>query len=162
MTAEGGSDECLQCGLCCKIFGDRIQPTLENLFSWMEDGREDILSFFMACLEDGRWVRCTEIAPGDLSGIHAVELRDPATGGYLPVCPFLKRVAKNRYLCGIHAVKPEQELPAMDLGRDLLQPVQGTEKEGGVFVGAHFRIRREASCLPVSAQGYGRPKTLVS
>ncbi|OPX66955.1 MAG: hypothetical protein A4E36_01780 [Methanoregulaceae archaeon PtaB.Bin009] len=107
MTAEGGSDECLQCGLCCKIFGDRIQPTLENLFSWMEDGREDILSFFMACLEDGRWVRCTEIAPGDLSGIHAVELRDPATGGYLPVCPFLKRVAKNRYLCGIHAVKPE-------------------------------------------------------
>ena len=28
-------------------------------------------------------------------------------GGYLPVCPFLKRVAKNRYLCGIHAVKPE-------------------------------------------------------
>lgn len=101
------ADGCLQCGLCCKIFGDRITPAPENLFSWMEEGRDDILRFFMACLDDGRWVWCTELSPQDISGIHAVEMRDPSTGGYLPVCPFLWRIEKNRYICGIHALKPE-------------------------------------------------------
>lgn len=101
------ADDCHQCGLCCKIFGDRITPAPENLFSWMENGRGDILRFFMACLDDGRWVWCTELSPQDISGIHAVEMRDPSTGGYLPVCPFLLRIEKNRYICGIHALKPE-------------------------------------------------------
>jgi len=100
-------DECLQCGLCCKIFGDRISPTVENLYLWLECGRHDILRYFMACREGGQWVSCTSLAPSDLSEIHAVEMRDPETGGYLPVCPFLRRVSKSRCLCGIHAVKPE-------------------------------------------------------
>ncbi|OPX66615.1 MAG: hypothetical protein A4E37_01836 [Methanoregulaceae archaeon PtaB.Bin056] len=101
------ANDCLKCGLCCKIFGDRITPAPENLFSWMENGRGDILRFFMACLDDGRWVWCTELSPQDISEIRAVEMRDPSTGGYLPVCPFLRRIAKNRYICGVHAQKPE-------------------------------------------------------
>lgn len=100
-------DDCLQCGLCCKIFGDRIAPTVENLYAWLEGGRHDILRFFMACREDGTWVPCTDLAIPDLGEIHAVEMRDPDTGGYLSVCPFLRRVSKNRYLCGIHTMKPE-------------------------------------------------------
>jgi Fe-S-cluster containining protein len=34
-------------------------------------------------------------------------MRNPDTGEYMTVCPFLRRVAKERYLCGIHKVKPE-------------------------------------------------------
>ncbi|HOT02810.1 MAG TPA: YkgJ family cysteine cluster protein [Methanolinea sp.] len=101
------ADYCLQCGLCCKIFGDRITPAPENLFSWMEDGRGDVLRFFMACLDDGRWVWCNELSPRDISGIHVVEMRDPSTGGFPTVCPFLRRVAKDRYICSIHELKPE-------------------------------------------------------
>jgi len=100
-------DECVQCGLCCKIFGDRISPTPENLYAWMRDGRDDALRYFAACLENGKWVRCTELAPEDLGNVHCIEMRDPVTGGYLPVCPFLRRVSKNRYLCGIHTIKPD-------------------------------------------------------
>jgi len=104
---EQDPDECLQCGLCCKIFGDKIYPTPENLYSWLVSGRDDILRFFVACREDGKWVPCTELVLSDLGDVRAVEMRDPDTGGYLAVCPFLRRVSKSRYLCGIHTMKPE-------------------------------------------------------
>lgn len=107
MESDQDPDECMQCGLCCKIFGDKIFPTQENLYSWMTGGRTDILRFFMARRSDGGWVPCTELSPSDLGDVHAVEMRDPSTGGYLPACPFLRRVSRSRYLCGIHPEKPE-------------------------------------------------------
>lgn len=108
MDIGGETDEgCAQCGLCCKVFGDRITPTVMNLYSWMEQGRTDILRHFSACREDGTWINAADLAYDDLGDIVAIELRDPSGGAYPPVCPFLRRVGRTRYICSIHTVKPD-------------------------------------------------------
>jgi Fe-S-cluster containining protein len=104
---EPEDEPCEQCGLCCRIFGPGISPTAANVYAWIEQGRTDILRWFVACREDGTRVAGTELQAGDLGTVVSFEMRDPGTGGYVTVCPFLRRVAKERYLCGIHAVKPE-------------------------------------------------------
>ncbi len=108
MDERASDDEpCEQCGLCCRIFGPGISPTTENLYSWMERGRTDILRWFLAFRENTEPVRCTDLRPEDLGSVVTVEMRDPATGDYVTACPFLRRVSRQRYLCGIHDVKPE-------------------------------------------------------
>lgn len=104
---EENDEPCEQCGLCCRIFGPDIAPTPANVWLWIGQGRRDILQYFVAFLESGGSVRCTDILPEDLGDVAWFELRDPRTGAHVTVCPFLTRVAKRRYLCGIHAVKPE-------------------------------------------------------
>lgn len=100
-------EPCEQCGLCCRIFGPGIAPTASNVFVWIEQGRSDILRHFIALRENDEPVRCTNLAPEDLGGVITFEMRDPITGGHVTVCPFLRRVTKDRYLCGIHPVKPD-------------------------------------------------------
>jgi Fe-S-cluster containining protein len=104
---EENGAHCRQCGLCCKIFGDSISPTIENLFHWMEDGRVDILRYFSGCSADGIWVNCADLKPEDLGELISVELRDPVTGEHLPVCPFLQRMGRKKYHCAIHDTKPD-------------------------------------------------------
>ena len=104
---DEGTPECAQCGVCCKIFGDSISPTIENVYRWLEDGKIDILEHFSACMADGSWKKCSDLQACDLSGVVSIELRDPKTGGFVSCCPFLRHVSKNRYLCGIHLSKPE-------------------------------------------------------
>ena len=108
-TEEPGNEEepCKQCGLCCRIFGPGIAPTPANLYVWMEQDRKDILSWFVAFREGEGPVNCAELRPEDLGDIAVIEMRDPATGNFVTVCPFLKRLSKTRYICGIHAIKPE-------------------------------------------------------
>ena len=112
MTGDGNGtgdqgDECEQCGLCCRIFGNSITPTVMNLYSWIEQGRADILRHFVASKEDGTTVNCTDLLAADLGEIVLIEMRDSLTGEYPTVCPFLARVKKERYRCGIHQVKPD-------------------------------------------------------
>ena len=104
---DNQSDDCDQCGLCCRIFGNSITPTVMNLYSWIEQGRTDILRHFSAAKEDGTRVNCADLIPEDLGSVVLIEMRDPKTGGYPTVCPFLQRINKEKYLCGIHQVKPE-------------------------------------------------------
>ncbi|MGD0081274.1 MAG: YkgJ family cysteine cluster protein [Methanoregula sp.] len=98
---------CEQCGLCCRIFGPGIMPTVPNVYVWMEQERTDILRWFVAFMETGTPVNCAGLRAEDLGNVVAVEMRNPDTGEYVTVCPFLRRVAKERYLCGIHQLKPE-------------------------------------------------------
>jgi len=100
-------EPCEQCGLCCRIFGPGIAPTAANVYVWIEQGRIDILRWYIAFMEGGTQVPCTSLTAEDLGSAVSFEMRNPETGDYMPVCPFLRRVAKNRYLCGIHTVKPE-------------------------------------------------------
>ncbi|HUU76374.1 MAG TPA: YkgJ family cysteine cluster protein [Methanoregulaceae archaeon] len=100
-------EQCEQCGLCCKIFGDNISPTPMNLYHWIENGRVDILRFFTGWRSDGSRVNCAELKSHDLGDIISIEMRDPESGGYLPVCPFLRRIKKRKYICAIHERKPE-------------------------------------------------------
>jgi len=102
-----GEEPCEQCGLCCRIFGPSISPTPENLYTWMEQGRKDILSWFVAFRQEGPPVNCADLTPADLGDVVFTEMRDRETGNYVAVCPFLKRVAKKRYLCAIHSIKPD-------------------------------------------------------
>ena len=104
---ESGHEVCEQCGLCCKIFGDSISPTAENLFFWIEEGRQDILQYFSALKPDGTWVSCADLRPDELDDLVTVEMRDPVSHEYLSACPFLHRVGRKKYLCRIHDVKPE-------------------------------------------------------
>jgi Fe-S-cluster containining protein len=99
--------ECLQCGICCKVFGDSISPTVENLYRWLENERSDILKHFSACMPDGSWIACSHLRVGELHDVVSIELRDPETGGYASVCPFLLRISKQKYICAIHSEKPE-------------------------------------------------------
>ncbi|NYT16463.1 MAG: YkgJ family cysteine cluster protein [Methanomicrobiales archaeon] len=101
------SEECEQCGLCCKVFGDRITATVMNLYSWMEDGRTDILRHFSAGMANGTRINGADLAPEDLGDVMTIELRDPERGGYQAGCPFLRRVERTRYICSIHTVKPD-------------------------------------------------------
>jgi Fe-S-cluster containining protein len=67
----------------------------------------DILRHFSAVKEDGTRVNCAALLPEDLGAVVLIEMRDPLTGEYPTVCPFLQRAKKEKYLCGIHQVKPE-------------------------------------------------------
>ena len=100
-------DPCEQCGLCCRIFGPGIAPTAENVYIWMEQERTDILRWFVAFRENNTPVNCADLQPEDLGNIVSFGMRNPDSGEYVTVCPFLRRVTKERYLCGIHPVKPE-------------------------------------------------------
>jgi Fe-S-cluster containining protein len=100
-------EPCEQCGLCCRIFGPGIAPTAENVYIWIEQERTDILRWFVAFREKDTPVNCADLRTEDLGNIMSVEMRHPDTGEYVTVCPFLRRVTKERYLCGIHQVKPE-------------------------------------------------------
>ena len=61
-------EPCEQCGLCCRIFGPGITPTAANVYLWMEQGRTDILRWFVAFMEDGSSVPCPASPPG-ISGM---------------------------------------------------------------------------------------------
>ena len=101
-------EPCEQCGLCCRIFGPGIAPTAANVYAWMEQGRTDILRWFVAFVENGSTTgQVPDLAVDDLGGVVVFEMRDHSNRRVMSVCPFLRRVAKERYLCGIHAVKPE-------------------------------------------------------
>jgi Fe-S-cluster containining protein len=100
-------EPCEQCGLCCRIFGPGIAPTPANVYVWIGENRTDILRWFVAFMDNGTTVNCTNLSSEDLGNVVSFEMRHPETGEYLAVCPFLRRVAKTRYLCGIHLVKPE-------------------------------------------------------
>jgi Fe-S-cluster containining protein len=89
------------------VFGDRITPTAENLYSWMENERSDILKFFRVRTASGADIRADTLSRDDLSDIVSVEMKDPETGRYLPCCPFLRRESRNRYSCSIHTVKSD-------------------------------------------------------
>jgi Fe-S-cluster containining protein len=100
-------EPCEQCGLCCRIFGPGIAPTAANVYLWMEQGRADILRWFVAFMENGAAIPCTGLLSEDLGNVVSFGMRHPDTGDYVTVCPFLRRVEKTRYLCGIHTVKPD-------------------------------------------------------
>ncbi len=100
-------EPCEQCGLCCRIFGPGIAPTPANVYIWIEQGRIDILRWFIAFKEKSTPVNCADLRAEDLGDIVYFEMRHPDTGEYVTACPFLRRVTKDRYLCGIHLVKPE-------------------------------------------------------
>lgn len=99
--------DCDQCGTCCKVFGDSISPTIENIYQWLTNNRSDILRHFSACFSNGTWINCNELLPEELGDIITIELRDPDTGALASACPFLKRATKTRYICSIHMAKPE-------------------------------------------------------
>jgi Fe-S-cluster containining protein len=107
MTSTDNGIDCDQCGICCKVFGDSISPTIENIYSWLTNDRQDILQHFSACFANGTWKNCAELQVDELGDIITVEMRDPDTGALESACPFLSRVSKKRYLCSIHMTKPE-------------------------------------------------------
>ena len=98
---------CVQCGLCCKVFGDRIAPTLTDLFRWLEDQQWEILSHFRALHEDGSWVVCRDLTIGDLGDVVSIEVWDSSAASYPVACPFLRRIDKTTYCCAIHSDRPE-------------------------------------------------------
>jgi len=100
-------EPCEQCGLCCRIFGPGIAPTASNVYVWIEQGRIDILRWFVAFMEKSTPIKCADLQTEDLGNVVSFEMRNPDTGDYVTVCPFLRRVKKTRYLCGIHLVKPD-------------------------------------------------------
>ena len=123
-------EPCEQCGLCCRIFGCGIAPTQANVFVWIEQGRTDILRWFVAIMENGPAIPCTDISPADLGSVVSFESaqsreRRFCHGVSLPA-PRGTIAVSLRYPCG--KTRDVLHLPAMDLGRDILQPVPCPEK----------------------------------
>jgi Fe-S-cluster containining protein len=107
MTGTNNVINCDQCGTCCKVFGDSISPTIENIYQWLTNDQLEILRHFSACFTNGTWKNCAELQVDEMGDIITIEMRDPDTGGLVSACPFLSRVSKTRYLCSIHLAKPE-------------------------------------------------------
>jgi Fe-S-cluster containining protein len=106
-TPVTDDEPCEQCGLCCRIFGPGIAPTASNVYIWIEQGRIDILRWFVAFMEKSTPMKCIDLRAEDLGRVVSFEMRHPDNGDYVTVCPFLRRVGRTRYLCGIHLVKPD-------------------------------------------------------
>jgi Fe-S-cluster containining protein len=107
MTGNNEEIDCDQCGTCCKVFGDSISPTIENIYQWIMNDRFEILRHFSACFPDGTWKKCDELHADELGGVITIEMRDPESGSLVSACPFLTRVSKTHYKCSIHLEKPE-------------------------------------------------------
>ena len=81
LTTE--DEPCEQCGLCCRIFGPGITPTVPNVYVWIDQGRTDILRWFVAYRERSLPVTCDILLAEDLGDIVSVEMRHPDTGEYV-------------------------------------------------------------------------------
>ncbi|MEI8331750.1 MAG: hypothetical protein WCF90_08935 [Methanomicrobiales archaeon] len=73
----------------------------------LAQGRTDNLRCFITYIEKGGPVNCIDLYFNDLGNVVSVDMRNPDTVECVTVCTFLRRVAKDRYLCGIHLVKPD-------------------------------------------------------
>jgi Fe-S-cluster containining protein len=104
---EPEEEPCEQCGLCCRIFGPGITPTAVNVYLWIEQERTDILRWFVAFMDDSSTVPGPLLSALHLGNVVSFRMRNPETGELVTVCPFLRRVGEERYLCGIHPVKPD-------------------------------------------------------
>lgn len=78
--------QCLMCGACCKAFGGHLHASALDLERWRSLGRDDIL----------RWV-----------GNNGWLWVDPASRHIVHHCPFLRPFDANRFICGIHEIKPD-------------------------------------------------------
>jgi len=84
--------KCSQCGKCCREQGRELTMVREDYVRWKRQRRWDILRYaWIPDLSDG-W--------GDL-------WIAPATGEDVRRCPFLKRSAQGKYVCGIEDTKPQ-------------------------------------------------------
>jgi Fe-S-cluster containining protein len=83
---------CIQCGVCCKKYGMRLEASPLDIAKWRQGDRDDILRHVGIRRENG------EISGGDLW------VDDD--GKRLTECPFLKN-KNEKYYCGIQGVKPE-------------------------------------------------------
>ena len=130
LTTE--EEPCEQCGLCCRIFGPGIAPTPTNVYVWMEQGRTDILRWFVAFMENASIpVNCTDLNAEDLGNVVVFEMRDPEHRWVchsLPVSrPGRKEAVPLRDPSG--KTRNVLHVPAMGLGRDVFQPVQKPQKD---------------------------------
>ncbi|HEY3421904.1 MAG TPA: YkgJ family cysteine cluster protein [Methanocellaceae archaeon] len=83
---------CIQCGVCCKKYGMRLEASPLDIAKWRQDGRTDILRHVGICTENG------EISHGNLwVGDDGERLKE---------CPFLT-CENEKFFCGIQDVKPE-------------------------------------------------------
>jgi len=86
MTGTDNGIDCDQCGTCCKVFGDSISPTIENIYQWLTNDRQDILRHFSACFANGTWKNCAELQVNELGDVITIEMRDPDTGALESSC----------------------------------------------------------------------------
>lgn len=85
---------CRQCGGCCNFLDYHDALTQKDVEGWKRLGRQDILD----------WVSISRSPNGKPGYRIWVE---PETGEMADKCPFLNYLpADNRWLCGIHNVKP--------------------------------------------------------
>ncbi len=88
--------KCEQCGNCCLNLYDAFATcaTEEDIQLWRKEGREDILE----------WVDPISVGSGEF--VYDIWI-SPKTGEDVERCPWLRKVSKNKYICGIHDVKPK-------------------------------------------------------
>jgi hypothetical protein len=89
MDAQVTEDEpCEQCGLCCRIFGPAITPTVANVYIWIEQGRTDILRWYVAFLNDSTAVPCAGLPAEELGNVVSVEMRFRDTSAASVFCSY--------------------------------------------------------------------------
>jgi Fe-S-cluster containining protein len=146
---------CLRCGRCCKVAGEVLHITQNDVDRWEREGRKDILEKLflvrMSCSNCNiEWPphvgeNCPECGKVSKSGVYYwLDPRMPknwlAQLMGSPKCPFLKKIwNKDEYLCGINETKPEicREFPVLD------------SKE---------KTKNEAECISWGCEGYFRWK----
>lgn len=88
---------CRCCGHCCLTLVDAFNGCVSDadLERWQTAGRSDLLA----------WVQTLDLGPDNK--LHMAWV-DPETGEDVERCPWLlDDLQRNRYLCGIEAIKPD-------------------------------------------------------
>jgi Fe-S-cluster containining protein len=80
------------CGKCCKELGHGLTIVSEDYRRWKRQRRTDILSYV--------WI------PEGSNGYGDIWI-DPRTAEDLDHCPFLTKIGRGKYVCGIHDTKPK-------------------------------------------------------
>ena len=85
---------CRQCGRCCRRLDYHNEITAEDVAHWKQLGRSDILDWVGVFQKDSQAV------------VYRIWMK-PGTRTFAEICPFLQKIpAENRWVCGIHDVKP--------------------------------------------------------
>jgi Fe-S-cluster containining protein len=81
--------------------------TVEDIRSWVEKGRTDILRHVSIRFADGTWRNGRDVAVYDMPNVSRIHFWVGEDGRALRHCPFLHWADDGKIYCRIHDVKPK-------------------------------------------------------
>jgi len=98
--------DCLRCGRCCEKWGSELVGRIEDIVSWIAQGRKDILQHVGIRFVDGRKKNGLDISVEDFPHVTGIDYWVSIQGEKMRHCPFFLRADDGKAYCRIHDTKP--------------------------------------------------------